>query len=209
MNLSIDELKSKFQQPLPGTVSHLKMAPPNRAKELLEKQNYLLAARQSAVMVLLYPLNNQLHTVFIKRSEYDGIHNGQIAFPGGKKEKTDQNFEETALRETFEEVGIKSDEIELIGQLSDLFITPSNFIVKPFVGYCTGQPTYKLDPREIQSVVEIDLADFYSENRIFEKEFSSGTSGQTIKAPYFDIKSIEIWGATAMITSELLDILKP
>jgi len=209
MNLSIDELKSKFQQPLPGTVSHLKMAPPNRAKELLEKQNYLLAARQSAVMVLLYPVNNQLHTVFIKRSEYDGIHSGQIAFPGGKKEKTDQNFEETALRETFEEVGIKSDEIELIGQLSDLFIPPSNFIVKPFVGYCTGQPTYKLDPREIQSVVEIDLADFYSENRIFEKEFSSGTSGQTIKAPYFDIKRIEIWGATAMITSELLDILKP
>ena len=208
MNLSIDELKSKFQQPLPGTVSHLKMAPPNRAKELLEKQNYLLAARQSAVMVLLYPLNNQLHTVFIKRSEYDGIHNGQIAFPGGKKEKTDQNFEETALRETFEEVGIKSDEIELIGQLSDLFIPPSNFIVKPFVGYCTGQPTYKLDPREIQSVVEIDLADFYSENRIFEKEFSSGTSGQTIKAPYFGIKNIEIWGATAMITSELLDVLK-
>ncbi len=208
MNLSIDQLKSKFQQPLPGTASHLKLAPPNRGKELLEKQNYLLSARQSAVMVLLYPVNNQLRTVFIKRSEYDGIHSGQIAFPGGKKEKTDQNFEETALRETWEEVGIKSDEIELIGQLSDLFIPPSNFIVKPFVGYCTGQPTYKLDPREIQSVVEIDLADFYSENRIFEKEFSSGTSGQAIKAPYFNIRNIEIWGATAMITSELLDVLK-
>ena len=207
MNLSIDELKSKFQQPLPGTVSHLKMAPPNRAKELLEKQNYLLAARQSAVMVLLYPLNNQLHTVFIKRSEYDGIHNGQIAFPGGKKEKTDQNFEETALRETFEEVGVKADDIEVIGQLSDLFIPPSNFIVKPFVGYCTRQPAYNIDRKEVQSVIEIDLADFYSENRIFEKEFRSGISGQTIKAPYFDIMNIEIWGATAMITSELLDVL--
>ena len=208
MLLSKTELKLKFQQPLPGTVSHLKMAPPNRAKELLEKQNYLLAARQSAVMVLLYPVDNQLRTVFIKRSEYDGIHSGQIAFPGGKKEKTDQNFEETALRETWEEIGIEADNIEIVGQLSDLFIPPSNFIVKPFVGYCTHQPTYKLDPREIQSVVEIDLADFYSENRIFEKEFSSGTSGQTIKAPYFGIKNIEIWGATAMITSELLDVLK-
>ena len=134
MNLSIDQLKSKFKQPLPGTASHLKLAPPNRAKEeLLEKQNYLLAARQSAVMVLLYPVDNQLRTAFIKRSEYDGIHSGQIAFPGGKKEKTDQNFEETALRETFEEVGIKSDEIELIGQLSDLFIPPSNFIVTQMV----------------------------------------------------------------------------
>lgn len=207
MLLSKTELKQKFQQPLPGTASHLKMAPPNRAKELLEKENHLLTARQSAVMVLLFPSNNRLRAIYIKRSEYDGVHSGQIAFPGGKQEKTDTGFEATALRETFEEIGVTADKIEIIGQLSDLFIPPSNFIVKPFVGYCTHQPAYKLDPREIQSVVEIDLADFYSENRIFEKEFSSGTSGQTIKAPYFAINGIEIWGATAMITSELLDVL--
>jgi len=208
MLLSKTELKLKFQQPLPGTVSHLKMAPPNRAKELLEKQNYLLAARQSAVMVLLYPVDNQLRTVFIKRSEYDGIHSGQIAFPGGKKEKTDQNFEETALRETWEEIGIEADNIEIVGQLSDLFIPPSNFIVKPFVGYCREKPVYKIDSKEVQSVIEIDIDDFYSGKCIFEKEFVAGTAGKTIKAPYFDINGIEIWGATAMITSELLDLLK-
>lgn len=207
MLLSKTELKQKFQQPLPGKNSHLKMSPPNRAKELLGMQEQMNLARQSAIMVLLFPVNDQLKTVFIKRSEYDGMHSGQIAFPGGKKEKTDQNFEETALRETFEEVGVKADDIEVIGQLSDLFIPPSNFIVKPFVGYCTRQPAYNIDRKEVQSVIEIDLADFYSENRIFEKEFSSGTSGQTIKAPYFDIMNIEIWGATAMITSELLDVL--
>jgi 8-oxo-dGTP pyrophosphatase MutT (NUDIX family) len=207
MLLSKTELKQKFQQPLPGTASHLKMAPPNRAKELLEKENHLLTARQSAVMVLLFPSDNRLRAIYIKRSEYDGVHSGQIAFPGGKQEKTDTGFEATALRETFEEIGVTADKIEIIGQLSDLFIPPSNFIVKPFVGYCTHQPAYKLDPREIQSVVEIDLADFYSENRIFEKEFSTGTAGKTIKAPYFAINGIEIWGATAMITSELLDVL--
>ncbi|ADQ79973.1 NUDIX hydrolase [Paludibacter propionicigenes WB4] len=207
MLFSKTELKQKFQQPLPGTASHLKMAPPNRAKELLEKENHLLTARQSAVMVLLFPSNNRLQAIYIKRSEYDGVHSGQIAFPGGKQEKTDPGFEATALRETFEEIGVTADKIEIIGQLSDLFIPPSNFIVKPFVGYCTHQPAYKLDPREIQAVVEIDLADFYSENRIFEKEFSTGTAGKTIKAPYFAINGIEIWGATAMITSELLDVL--
>lgn len=87
MNLSIDRLKSKFKQPLPGTASHLKMAPPNRAKELLEKQNYLLAARQSAVMILLYPVDNQLRTAFIKRSEYDGITAVKLRFRAAKKKK--------------------------------------------------------------------------------------------------------------------------
>src|ERR1035437_8451034 len=117
MLLSKTELKQKFQQPLPGKKSHLKMSPPNRAKELLGMQEQMNLARQSAIMVLLFPVNDQLKTVFIKRSEYDGMHSGQIAFPGGKKEKTDQNFEETALRETFEEVGVKADDIEVIGQL--------------------------------------------------------------------------------------------
>ena len=208
MVLSKTELKQKFQQPLPGTASHLKMATPNRAKELLEKENYLLTARQSAVMVLLFPSDNRLRAIYIKRSEYDGMHSGQIAFPGGKKEESDLSFEETALRETWEEVGIKSQEIEMIGQLSDLFIPPSNFIVKPFVGFCHEKPVYKIDSKEVQSVIEIDIDDFYSGKCIFEKEFSTGTAGKTIKAPYFAINGIEIWGATAMITSELLDLLK-
>ena len=208
MLLSKTELKQKFQQPLPGTASHLKLSPPNRAKELLEKENYLLTARQSAVMVLLFPFDNQLRTVFIKRSEYDGMHSGQIAFPGGKKEESDLNFEETALRETWEEIGIEADNIEIVGQLSDLFIPPSNFIVKPFVGYCHKKPVYKIDSKEVQSVIEIAIDDFCTRSCIFEKEFSTGTVGKTIKAPYFAINDIEIWGATAMITSELLDILK-
>jgi len=208
MILSTDELKYKFQQPLPGLVSHQKMSPPHRAKALLKIQENRHLTRQSAVMVLLFPENEKLKTVFIKRSEYDGVHSGQIAFPGGKQEKTDTGFEATALRETFEEIGVTADKIEIIGQLSDLFIPPSNFIVKPFVGYCHEKPVYKIDSKEVQSVIEIDIDDFYSGKCIFEKEFSTGTAGKTIKAPYFAINGIEIWGATAMITSELLDLLK-
>ena len=208
MILSTDELKYKFQQPLPGLVSHQKMSPPHRAKALLKIQENRHLTRQSAVMVLLFPENEKLKTVFIKRSEYDGVHSGQIAFPGGKQEKTDTGFEATALRETFEEIGVTADKIEIIGQLSDLFIPPSNFIVKPFVGYCHEKPVYKIDSKEVQSVIEIDIDDFYSGKCIFEKEFVAGTAGKTIKAPYFAINGIEIWGATAMITSELLYVLK-
>ena len=208
MILSTDELKYKFQQPLPGLVSHQKMSPPHRAKALLEIQENRHLTRQSAVMVLLFPENEKLKTVFIKRSEYDGVHSGQIAFPGGKQEKTDTGFEATALRETFEEIGITADKIEIIGQLSDLFIPPSNFCVKVFVGYCDKKPSYILDKREVQSAIEVDIEELCNKNNISEKEFGSSSLGITIKAPYFNVNNIEIWGATAMITSELLDVLK-
>ena len=208
MILDIDELKTKFQRPLPGLNSQLRMAPAHRAEDLSGKDEALPFAKRSAVMILLFPEKELLKTVLIKRSVYEGIHSGQIAFPGGKYENTDKDLETTALRETFEEIGVEPGKIEIVGRLSDLFIPPSNFLVKPFVGYCIQRPTYNIDKKEVQSVIEIDLDDFRAENRIFEKEFSSGTSGLTVKAPYFGINNIEIWGATAMITSELLDVLK-
>jgi len=207
MMLSIDELKLKFQQPLPGTTSQLKMAPEHRAFELLEGDKMLSFAKQSAVMILLFPENGQLKTVFIKRSESDGFHSGQIAFPGGQFEKTDKNFQATALRETFEEIGVEPTKIEIIGQLTDLYIPPSNFLVKVFVGYCSEKSDYTLDKNEVQSIIEINIEDFYRENVIFEKEFVSSAKNIKRLAPYFSLNNIEIWGATAMIVSELLDVL--
>lgn len=208
MILDFDELKYKFRQPLPGLQSHLKMSPAHRAQELLEMQTNRHLARQSAVLILLYPVKQKLKTVFIKRSEYEGVHSGQIAFPGGKKEDLDKTFVETALRETLEEIGVEASKIEIIGQLSDLFIPPSNFLVQVFVGYCTEKPVYILDKKEVQSTIEVDMDEFYNEENIREKEFGSNSLGLKIKAPYFKVNKIEIWGATAMIVSELMDVLK-
>ena len=208
MLLSIDELKQKFELPLPGFNSHLKMTPESRTAELLKGKDKILKAKLSAVLILLFPDNGQLKTVFIQRSEYEGVHSGQIAFPGGQYEESDGNFETTALRETFEEIGVEPEKIQILGKLTDLFIPPSNFLVHVFVGYCTKRPEYVIDKKEVQSVIEISIADFYSENRIFEKEFFSSSRKIRKIAPYYNINNIEIWGATAMIVSELLDILK-
>jgi len=206
MLLSIDELKQKFELPLPGFNSHLKMTPESRTAELLKGKDKILKAKLSAVLILLFPDNGQLKTVFIQRSEYEGVHSGQIAFPGGQYEESDGNFETTALRETFEEIGVEPEKIQILGKLTDLFIPPSNFMVKVFVGYCAEKPDYFIDKNEVQSVIEITIEDFYCKNIIADKYFGSGK--RIVNAPYYSIQNIEIWGATAMITSELLDALK-
>ena len=208
MQLSIDELKQKFRQPLPGVASHLKMSPGHRVKEFYGSTDTLPSARKSAVLILLFPENGKLKTVFIKRSEYNGVHSGQISFPGGKFELTDISFKETALRETNEEIGVSEDQIEIIGQLSDFYIPPSNFLVKVFVGYSTHKPVFIKDKKEVQSIVDVFVEEFYDNNIIAEKEFYSTSQQIKVKAPAYIINGLEIWGATAMIVSELLDVLK-
>jgi len=208
MQLSIEELKQKFQQPLPGVTSHLKMSPEHRIKEFSDLTETLLSARKSAVLILLFPENGKLKTVFIKRSEYNGVHSGQISFPGGKYEQSDISFKETALRETNEEIGVSKDKIEIIGQLSDFYIPPSNFMVKVFVGYATHKPIFTKDTKEVQSIVDVFVEEFYDNNIIAEKEFYSTSRQIKVKAPAYIINGLEIWGATAMMVSELLDVLK-
>jgi 8-oxo-dGTP pyrophosphatase MutT (NUDIX family) len=208
MQPTIEELKQKFLQPLPGISSHQKMSPGHRVEEFSGSTDILPLPRKSAVLILLFPDNGKLKTVFIKRSEYEGVHSGQISFPGGKYEQSDKTFEDTALRETNEEIGVAQDNIEIIGQLSDFYIPPSNFLVKVFVGYSNHKPQYIPDKKEVQSVVEVNIEELYDSRIITEKEFYSNFLKLKINAPAYSINGVEIWGATAMIVSELLDVLK-
>ena len=208
MFLNIEQLKQKLQQPLPGVTSHLKMAPANRVQEFNNLNNIIPLAKNSAVLILLFPENGKLKTVFIQRSVYDGVHSGQISFPGGKVEATDKDFEATALRETFEEIGVKPEEIEIIGQLTDFYISPSNFLVKVFAGYTLQKPAFIPDKKEVQSILEVDIDEFFDSNNIAEKEFYSTSRKTAVFAPCYLVNGLEIWGATAMMLSELLDILK-
>ena len=156
----INRLKSELLLDLPGVDAHVRLAPQIRINDLKTTQPPSHAV-ESAVLIILYPYNGNLYTVVILRNEYDGAHSGQISLPGGKAEKSDFDFKETALREAREEIGIIPEEMQIIGQLSLFYVRPSNFIIYPFIAYCDHRPEFHPDPVEVKRIVEIDIFTMY------------------------------------------------
>lgn len=205
--MQIDYIKDRFKHPLPGAGSHLKMAPEHRSFELQLVEGKPLTPRLSAVVALLYPGENGLKLVFIRRSEYVGIHSGQIAFPGGRYEKSDGDLQVTALRELEEEIGVAADGLEVLGSLTDLYVPPSNFMVRAYVAYTPIKPVYRIDAREVQEVLEYDLNYFFRKDIIGVRDFTAHNSVRVTSAPYYFVEDTIIWGATAMMLTELIDHL--
>lgn len=208
MNFSIDLIKQKLQLPLPGISSHLKMAPPHRVNEIINHLDNSENSTKSAVLILFFYEDNQLKMIVIRRSVYVGIHSGQIAFPGGRYEEVDIDVRITALREIEEEIGIPENKIEIIGRLTDIYVPPSNFLISVFVGYLAERPLYNIDEREVGEVIEIPFAEFYKPDLIKEKNFFVNSIKAADNAPYYDVANTEIWGSSAMVISELLDVLE-
>ncbi|MBW1656390.1 NUDIX hydrolase [Flavobacterium quisquiliarum] len=192
---------------LPAVESHLKMAPKERIEGLKNLDVNALNPRMAGVMMLFYPKQEKTHLVLIVRNTYEGIHSAQIAFPGGKFEKDDFNFENTALRETHEEVGIEREKIEIVKNFSPMYIPPSNFLVHPFLGIAREELSFYPDIREVAGIIELPLSIFLNDEIIIEARLST-SYGANILVPAFNIQNHVVWGATAMILSELRDVLK-
>ncbi len=203
IDIIIENIKREIQAELPGFKAQKKMSPSNRHHSL--KQHDEKEAIDSSVLILLYEKNNQLYIPFIQRTSGNIKHSGQISFPGGKCEPTDTDYHATALRETYEELGIDSNQITIIGDLTKLYIPVSNFMVYPVLAYTKTAPTFQPNMAEVASVIEMPVAQLLDQNNI--GEFSFTANGFFITAPYFDAKGHKIWGATAMILSELKAIL--
>jgi 8-oxo-dGTP pyrophosphatase MutT (NUDIX family) len=197
----ISLLESALAKPLPGTSAHLRMSPSVR-----RTVSTIYPKKDGGVLILLYPVGAKLHVVFMKRSEYDGVHSGQISFPGGMKEESDASMTETALREAEEETGVDASRVKVIGSLTPLHIPVSNIVVHPFVGYLPEKPEFRIDLREVQYLIEESL-DNLSDAAIVESE-SMFIQNKVMEVPYFNIQGNHVWGATAMILGELLEILK-
>jgi 8-oxo-dGTP pyrophosphatase MutT (NUDIX family) len=162
-------------------------------------------ARLSSVLVLLYPIGERAHIAFIRRNEYDGIHSGQISFPGGGREETDLSHTDTALREAWEETGIDPERVEILGELTQLYIPPSNFLVFPVVGFTGARPDFNPDPSEVQEIIEIEMEKLREPGILQQREIVL-SADFSIMAPCFVVGDAVIWGATAMIISELLEM---
>ncbi len=190
-----------------GLATQLLMAPEFRKDEIANR-DAAKPSRESAVALLINPFAEELSIIFTKRSSALKVHRGQVSFPGGQMDKTDPDFEFTALREVEEEIGIKRGDIEVLGWLSNLFIPPTNFEVHVLVAYFKRKPVYVINPAEVEEVVEVPLQILLDKKNIKSKVFSSSSSGDERQAPYYDVKGLEIWGATAMILSEFLELVR-
>ena len=192
---------------LPASEAHFKMAPLERIDFLKNLDMVNENPRIAAVMMLLYPKNEKTHLVLILRNSYKGVHSSQIAFPGGKQESKDISFEATALRETYEEIGVPPDKMEVLMPFTQLFIPPSNFIVYPFLGICREEIIFIPNTNEVANIIELPLSDFLSDEIVISTEIET-SFGERVTMPAFKIEEHIVWGATAMMLSELKEVLK-
>ncbi|WP_163408184.1 NUDIX hydrolase [Flavobacterium ajazii] len=192
---------------LPAEKAHVKMAPLERVQLMKNLDLSTKNPRIAAVMMLLYPKNEKAHLILIVRNAYNGVHSSQIAFPGGKYEASDADFSETALRETYEEIGVSSEKIEIIKQFTPMYIPPSNFLVHPFLGISSQELSFYPDIREVADIIELPLSVFLNDEIIIEATLSTSYA-DNISVPAFNIQNHMVWGATAMILSELREVLK-
>ena len=200
---NIDAIKNTQ---LPGIEAQFKLAPKMRlaynAKRIQANK-----PKTAAVLALFYPnQKNNVSLLLTKRAIYNGTHSGQISFPGGKVEISDLNLKETALRETFEEVGVLKKEIQVIREITEVYIPPSNFSVTPFVGILNYKPVFKVNS-EVAKIIEIPFSDLLDDNNIASISITNSYMKET-SVPCFNFDGSIIWGATAMMLSEIKELLK-
>jgi 8-oxo-dGTP pyrophosphatase MutT (NUDIX family) len=195
------------QTALPASDAHYKMAPLERIQSMKNLEIEGKNPKIAAVMMLFYPKNGATHLVLIVRNSYEGVHSAQIAFPGGKFEACDENFESTALRETYEEIGVQPENIEIVMPFTNLYIQPSNFMVYPYLGICRQEIIFVPDKEEVANIIELPLSDFLSDDLIVSANISTSYA-ENIEVPAFNINEYIVWGATAMMLNELKEVLK-
>jgi 8-oxo-dGTP pyrophosphatase MutT (NUDIX family) len=208
--MNFDELKGflekRLQKELPGGIAHELMKPRLPDGSPLRLKNSK-PPKEGGVLILFYENDKKANFPLIQRPKYEGIHGGQMALPGGKYEKGDDDLVMTALRETREEIGVPEEKIEVIGSLSTFFVAASNYIVKPVVGVIHEHPIFVPDPREVEEIITPSIDQLIDSTLLKEKELIV-RNGYKLQCPYFDLEGRVVWGATAMMLSELVVILK-
>ncbi len=193
-------LATELTKPLPGKAAQLRMAPfPRRPAE------FAAPVRQAAVLILLFPSGDNIFICLIRRAEYEGVHSGQISFPGGMAEISDSGLEDTAKRETSEETGVDSGKITILGKLTPLPVPVSSFMVHPFVGFLDEHPEFVPDPIEVSFIIEAPLKVLLDPGAVKKEKWN--LTNESAMVPFYISEGHRIWGATAMILSEFLEII--
>ncbi|MEZ4796251.1 MAG: CoA pyrophosphatase [Flavobacteriaceae bacterium] len=194
--------------PLPAEASQFKMSPPFRRELISRYKKAMKDAKRAGVLAMFYPNStNETHLVLILRKTYKGVHSAQIGFPGGKFEDDDKTLKQTAIRETWEEIGVPEHEIKIVKQMTEVYIPPSNFYVQPFIGITEVTPKFMKQDEEVEDIVEVSLAHFLDENNVGNKLVATSYT-EKIEVPAYVLNGHVVWGATAMMLSEIKDIIR-
>ncbi len=204
----IERLQRRLKYPLPGHDRFLELSGYKRPD--LERARALEPPpRESAVLALLYPKQEVPHLLLMVRPVYAGVHSAQVSFPGGKWEDHDANLRATALREFEEETGASTRDVQVLGQLSPVYIPPSRMLVTPFVGHATSAGPWEPDPSEVARLLEVPLDLVLSDGCLKRRTQYIQLMGREVEIPYFDLCGEVVWGATAMMIAELRELLAP
>ena len=198
----LDRFSNELQK-LPGIEAHKKFYP-LRFKHIEKPDEVKL----SAVGVHLFEKETEIYFILIERSEYDGNHSKQIAFPGGKKELVDKDLEETARRESIEEINIDMNKARLIVKIKLGYITVSNFEVYPFLFWHQQVPNYDLSSREVNEILIVKCSELLNDDNLSEIDIEISNNSKLIKVPCFRLQNKIVWGATALILNEIKELLK-
>ena len=198
---------------LNSKTSQIKLAPSFRKEFINLNSNKLLNSKKAAVTAALYPDDNNLvRLILILRNTYNGVHSNQIGFPGGRVEEDDKTLFDTAIRETFEEIGIAVEKNELIRELKEIYIPPSNFNVYPFLVLLNHPPSFVKDDKEVKEIITIDL-DSLLNCKITQTlipvptKLNELNTQNDVLVPTFKLAGYNVWGATAMMLSEIRDLI--
>ncbi len=201
----IERLEREMEEELPGQQAQFLMAPVERQQIIEIPDDSNLAC----VLALIFPKKKEWHVALIERvsDNLNDVHAGQLSFPGGRFEESDYSYQDCALREAEEELGINGADVGIIGELTSLYIPVSNFLIYPFIGFMGEEPEYIIQKNEVQNVIEVPLKYFLESKN--KKKTDIDIRNQVLKdVPYYDIHNIPLWGATAMIMSEFESIIR-
>ena len=207
----IKTIKKNLETKLPGIRSWNRMAvkPLNDINKTIIKYEDLLAndkiskMKQAAVLVCFFKKEDEYYLPLIKRPIHEKNHPGQIALPGGSREEN-ETLEITALREAFEEVGIIPDNVDIIGEMTPLPVPVSNYLISPFIGMTEKEPEWNLNKQEVDELIIVKFKELISSDNGYYEKWKLNES--TLNVPIFKIMNKKIWGATAAVLSELIDL---